>query len=477
MDVPDKVVVQDTAGQQARIELNGNTANISAGGNGQTGDILLKDSADKQRINVGVITEAGVLSPGDTTAPPPVASYWGLRVRNGSGANMVQLGRVPTTNLPTQAPASNTVSFVLGGGGHTGIIEVQNGEAKSRVRIGKAHPGDDTVVELRNASNQKTVSLEGEGRVQLLAGNDPAIRLEAGGAAAFLGGHGRSGDVSLFPVGGDNSTLAHATVLLIGNGGKLTLRSNDRKEHVHIDGTNGDLWIGGKDAHGDIMLYDKDEQENRSTANATIRLAGSAGQITLRTPAGDDRVFIDAMNGDIWLGGKKANGDIMLFDKDETDNRDSGKATIRLNGGTGDIVLRNADCAEDFDIVPGAAEIEPGTVMVIDADGRLSPSTEPYDRCVAGVVSGGGNLKPGIVLGRQPETGARLPIALTGRVWCRVDASTAPIRTGDLLTTSSIAGLAMKAIEPARAFGSVIGKALGRLDSGQGLIPILVALQ
>ena len=477
MNVPDKLVVQDTAGQQARIELNGNNANISAGGSGQTGDVLLKDTSDKPRINVGVITEPGVSSPGDTMPPPPVASYWGLRVKNGSGANMVQLGRVPTSSGPIQAPFANTVSFVLGGGGNAGIIEVQNAEAQSRVRIGKEFPGDDSVVELRSPSNQKTVTLEGEGRIRLLAGNEPAIRLEAGAAAVFVGGHGRSGDLSVFSAAGDNTTLAQATVLLLGNGGKITLRSNDQKDRIFLDGTNGDVWLGGKDVHGDLMLYDKDEQDNRESGKATIRLAGSAGQITLRTPDGDDRVFIDGLHGDIWLGGKKAHGDIMLFHMDETDNRDSAKATIRLNGGTGDIVLRNADCAEDFDIGGDRAAVEPGTVMVIDGDGRLSPSSRPYDRCVAGVVSGAGDLKPGIVLGRHPDSATRLPIALTGRVWCRVEASSAPIETGDLLTTSGIAGLAMKALEPARAFGAVIGKALAPMTSGHGLIPILVALQ
>jgi hypothetical protein len=35
----------------------------------------------------------------------------------------------------------------------------------------------------------------------------------------------------------------------------------------------------------------------------------------------------------------------------------------------------------------------------------------------------------------------------------------------------------MKAVEPAKAFGSIIGKALRTLQAGKGLIPILVALQ
>jgi hypothetical protein len=46
-----------------------------------------------------------------------------------------------------------------------------------------------------------------------------------------------------------------------------------------------------------------------------------------------------------------------------------------------------------------------------------------------------------------------------------------------MLTTSSTPGHAMRATDPGRAFGAVIGKALGSLPSGRGLVPVLVALQ
>jgi hypothetical protein len=35
----------------------------------------------------------------------------------------------------------------------------------------------------------------------------------------------------------------------------------------------------------------------------------------------------------------------------------------------------------------------------------------------------------------------------------------------------------MKAADPARAFGAVLGKAMGALKEGRGLVPILVTLQ
>jgi len=141
-----------------------------------------------------------------------------------------------------------------------------------------------------------------------------------------------------------------------------------------------------------------------------------------------------------------------------------------------DIVLANADCAEDFDIA-GLEVVEPGTVMVIDSEGALRQSDRAYDKRVAGVISGAGNYKPGIVLDKQESSRNRMPIALMGKVYCKVDASYGAIEVGDLLTTSPTPGHAMKTDDPLKAFGAVIGKALRSLEEGQGLIPILIALQ
>ena len=71
-----------------------------------------------------------------------------------------------------------------------------------------------------------------------------------------------------------------------------------------------------------------------------------------------------------------------------------------------DIML--ADCAEEFD-VRCAASIDPGTVMVIENDGSVEPSRQPYDKRVAGVVSGAGNCRPAIVLDRQSSGCDRVP--------------------------------------------------------------------
>jgi hypothetical protein len=62
-----------------------------------------------------------------------------------------------------------------------------------------------------------------------------------------------------------------------------------------------------------------------------------------------------------------------------------------------------------------------------------------------------------------------------GKVYCKVDANYSSIGVGDMLTTSATPGHAIKAENPLKAFGAVIGEALGPLKTGTGLIPVLVA--
>jgi hypothetical protein len=157
--------------------------------------------------------------------------------------------------------------------------------------------------------------------------------------------------------------------------------------------------------------------------------------------------------------------------------RFEGDVQITGNVRASDFFLEGGDCAEDFDSLGTVEQNEPGTVMVIDQCGALQQSQKAYDKRVAGVVSGAGDLKPGIVLDKRQSQEGRIPVALLGKVYCKVDAQYSPIDVGDLLTTSPTPGFAMVASDPGKAFGAVIGKALRPMTTGQGMIPILIALQ
>lgn len=124
---------------------------------------------------------------------------------------------------------------------------------------------------------------------------------------------------------------------------------------------------------------------------------------------------------------------------------------------------------------------EPGDVIVLGADlSVVEKSNRPYDIHVVGVYS----TRPA-VLGEDAVGGTRLdkiPVAIVGIVPTKVTAENGAIQRGDLLTTSSIPGYAMKAkpllfngveIYPP---GTILGKALGSLESGTGMIPVLITL-
>lgn len=144
---------------------------------------------------------------------------------------------------------------------------------------------------------------------------------------------------------------------------------------------------------------------------------------------------------------------------------------------TGDVSFPGMDCAEEF-AVSGATETEAGTLMSIGDDGVLEPSAQAYDRKVAGVVAGAGDLRPGIIMGKGHHDGQpSRAIALVGRAYCKADAAFGAIAIGDLMTSSPRPGHAMKVSDRRRAFGAVIGKAMAPLANGTGLVPILIALQ
>jgi hypothetical protein len=68
-------------------------------------------------------------------------------------------------------------------------------------------------------------------------------------------------------------------------------------------------------------------------------------------------------------------------------------------------------------------------------------------------------------------------MAVVGIVPAKVSAENSPIKRGDLLVSSSKIGYAMKGTDRSRLVGAVIGKAMGNLDSGIGVIEVLVTLQ
>lgn len=111
----------------------------------------------------------------------------------------------------------------------------------------------------------------------------------------------------------------------------------------------------------------------------------------------------------------------------------------------------------------------------------MAPYNKNTKLRVAGVISSAETAS--MVMGFREDGSQDRPLALRGRVLCKVDAGYGEIKPGDLLTSSPTPGHAMRA-EPIiekdgrKIYGQgvILGKAIEPLKEGKGKILILVCL-
>jgi hypothetical protein len=275
------------------------------------------------------------------------------------------------------------------------------------------------------------------------------VNTEDGVPLATIGGADSGGQVSLRDASGRVTLELHAetAVLRVGEeeqAGQVAVHDRKGREVVHLGGRDAEVRVGARDHDGSVVVVD-----------------GSTGLEALQ---------FDADDGALKVGTSGTGGAVVV-------RNDNGDDTILLDGEEGDIVLSNADAAEEFTLA-GAAEPTPGAVMVLTDDGAVRPCTDAYDERVVGAVAGAGAYRPAIVLDRRPRgAGRRVPISMLGKVTCKADAAHASIGVGDLLTTSPSPGCAMRVVDRGRALGAVLGKALTPLAAGEGLVDVLVGLR
>jgi hypothetical protein len=140
------------------------------------------------------------------------------------------------------------------------------------------------------------------------------------------------------------------------------------------------------------------------------------------------------------------------------------------------LASQSFDLAEVFDVTD--VTIDAGDVVVLDAavPTKLKKCDVQNDTAVIGIIS----TEPGILLDKTegdiadmtPMAADKKKVALTGRVPCKVCDENGSVRVGDLLTTSSIPGYAMKSTE--HRTGTIIGKAMEPLSSGCGKILVFI---
>jgi hypothetical protein len=138
-----------------------------------------------------------------------------------------------------------------------------------------------------------------------------------------------------------------------------------------------------------------------------------------------------------------------------------------------------SDFAEALPASGNRTDYEPGDVLVVSIKptGKVEKTGRPYDTRVVGIYS----TRPGM-LGADKNGTSRVdaddvPVAIVGIVPTKVTAVNGRVRVGDLLTTSSTPGYAMRCADRVKCVGSVVGKAMEPLVGDKGVIRVLVMLR
>lgn len=400
-----------------------------------------------------------------------------------NGDEYTRLGGTTSGNLQLRGGGvSNPLTVNLLGAGTGGQLDLYRttGQLGARMNGGTSTTGGAVIV--FNEASQQTIDLNGDessggGSITLRDGAADRLILDAdANRMQFFAGSIESLRIS--GNGGDN-----ASVIDMRNSAEITTIELDADES-----DKGIIRVRSATGGGGVTI---DGGET----------SGAGGQMLVYNTAGDNTVEIDGDNGsgNSFLSLRRAGGataigmssseggngaDISLYNA-------AGQLAIQIdtnynNGANSRIIVDElqiaggSDLSEQFDIASASGEPKPGMVVCIDPanPGKLIVSSKANDRTVAGVISGAGGVKPGMYMG-QAGTAAdgKSPVALTGRVYCFVDASNGAIQPGDLLTTSATPGHAMKVSDHGAAQGAIIGKAMSSLESGQGLVLVLVNLQ
>ena len=415
-------------------------------------------------------------------ATNPVLRVW---VSTGGGA-LDQLTDQPFTSVPYSLQGGGTDTLWIASAGNVYRV---NG----RVGIGTASPG---------------APLDVKGRIWATADQNGVV---------FQGLNGENNRI--FEVDSYNSSDHSGMMRSFDASGDETIRldahpstAGDQNISWYAPSTPGSMTsqfrIGRDGAHAaQLRVYQGNNTEPAAvfyngggSGPGLLIKAGSVGAplanlLTLQSWDGSHTILNATGDGNVTVGTPSTPGQLAVNGPSTTTVLTASEAvqapslrtavlTVSGTATTGVLeITGGSDLAERFDVSGALDEgnIQPGMVVTIDPThpGGLQLATLPYDSRVAGVISGANGLAPGLVMKSEGKEGAdgKHPVALSGRVWCWADATYGAIQPGDLLTTSSTPGMAMLAGDPARRSGAVLGKAMTALDSGRGLVLVLVSLQ
>ncbi|WEL19810.1 Trimeric autotransporter adhesin [Candidatus Nanohalococcus occultus] len=329
----------------------------------------------------------------------------------------------------------------------TGVDDLQDGSGTSTVSFDGSNNVDIPNGNLRLADGGKIETSSADNRQILFKQNGDGVSLETSGSGSgYIRWYDKNAGQEI--IRGDEGGDVQIPNGNLNVNGQLSVGSTECNTGQYLDGDGTCTSVTGEtsgeyvDEAGDTMSGDLDMNSNKilniGSGNIDFDPSG-AGDINLRGNEIKNGNIVQADNliaGSYSTGTSKVDGnDIYVQDDVEVG---------------GDFVGAGADVAEK---IQNESRLEPGTVVQISGNMSIDATDGKHDTDVAGVVS----TDPAMIMAK--ERGG-VPVAMTGTVPVKVTVENGNIMPGDMLTTSSENGKAMKCGDMENCEGSVIGKAM-----------------
>jgi hypothetical protein len=313
-----------------------------------------------------------------------------------------------------------------------------------------------TVTNVGNGTGVNVLINNNQGTATAVRGEVNSIYANFGTSGVYGLSSGTGGYAGTFYASNPSGNGPALIALTEGNGNGITANAGGNGDGVETTADGNGYAIYAWTPNFGTGRAARFSNFNTSNANPTVTITnvgtGNTMLINHTGSSGNLAIF------------QSANSNVARIDK-------TGRGYFNNGTQTG-----GADLAEAFDVKGNTNDFEPGDVLVIsiDKDRAVEKSAVPYSTLVAGVYA----TKPGVLLTEEnidSELTGKVPMGVVGVIPTKVCLEGGPIKRGDLLVTSSMPGVAMKANRAKVEVGQVLGKALQEFDSATvGKINVLV---
>lgn len=250
---------------------------------------------------------------------------------------------------------------------------------------------------------------------------------------------------------------------LTNSDGSLGISLNDKEAKVSLNLDHANSWLATQSFKGGI--------EVGTSPNPVVVTAGGNVGIGVTTPINKLDVAGGQTIGVGYAGSYTAPSNGLLIQGNVGIGVSAPSYHLDVAGGArfgcGDSVLSNgptSSCSDIAEVYQSDGSVGLGEIVAVSKQSNIvTKSSTAYQKGMIGVYS----TSPGLLVGGQTILGSsgnlggnNIPVALAGRAPVKVSDENGLIQVGDYLTSSSIPGVAMKAIRP----GPVIGQALEPFD-------------